>query len=57
MLGEQGIALEDFDSKGDVLVHGERWQAKTSEPVKKGQGIEITAVKNMLVLIKPTEEG
>jgi len=57
MLGEQGIALEDFDSKGDVLVHGERWQAKTSEPVKKGQGIEITAVKNMLVFIKPTEEG
>ena len=57
MLGEQGIALEDFDTKGDVLVHGERWQAKTSEPVKKGQGIEITAVKNMLVLIKPTEEG
>ncbi len=56
MLGEQGIALEDFDSKGDVLVHGERWQAKTSEPVKKGQGIEITAVKNMLVLIKPTND-
>lgn len=56
MLGEQGIALEDFDSKGDVLVHGERWQAKTSEPVKKGQGIEITAVKNMLVLIKPTKD-
>ena len=56
MLGEQGIALEDFDSKGDVLVHGERWQAKTSESVKKGQGIEITAVKNMLVLIKPTND-
>ena len=56
MLGEQGIALEDFDTKGDVLVHGERWRAKTSEPVKKGQGIEITAVKNMLVLIKPTND-
>ena len=56
MLGEQGIALEDFDTKGDVLVHGERWRAKTSEPVKKGQGIEITAVKNMLVLIKSTND-
>ena len=56
MLGEQGIALEDFDTKGDVLVHGERWRAKTSEPVKKGQGIEIMTVKNMLVLIKPTKD-
>jgi len=57
MLGGQGIAIEDFDTKGDALVHAERWRAKHSEPVKKGQGIEITAVKNMLVLIKPTEEG
>ena len=42
LLHETGIALESFDKRGRVRVHGEAWQAVTDRPVRQGDTIRVT---------------
>ncbi len=42
LLHETGIALESFDKRGRVQVHGEAWQAVTNRPVRQGDTIRVT---------------
>ena len=48
-------ALEDFDTDGGVWVHGERWQARSSEPVAKGQTLRVTKVDGLLLYVEPVD--
>jgi membrane-bound serine protease (ClpP class) len=46
-------ALSDFDSEGSVWVHGERWRALTTTPVKKGQRLRVTKVDGLSLHVEP----
>jgi membrane-bound serine protease (ClpP class) len=48
-------ALEDFDVEGAVWAHGERWRARSSVPVRKGQALKITKVENLLLHVAPLD--
>ena len=50
-------ALEDFETDGRVWVHGERWQARTSEPVSKGQTLRVTRVDGLLLHVEPADQN
>jgi membrane-bound serine protease (ClpP class) len=56
MVGSEGEALEDFDSKGWVFVHSENWKATSKSPIKRGQRIKVTAVKGLELSIEPVDE-
>jgi membrane-bound serine protease (ClpP class) len=45
-------ALEDFDREGPVWVHGERWHALSSAPVKKGQRLYVTKVDGLVLHVQ-----
>ena len=45
-------ALEDFDHEGAVWVHGERWRARSTTPVRKGQHLRVTAVENLVLRVE-----
>jgi len=47
MLGEMAEAIEDFNDKGLVRVHGELWQAVTERPVKKGQLLPVKSINGL----------
>lgn len=53
--GSTGIAMEDFEHEGMVMMQGELWKAETTGGifVKKGQQIKITGRRNLTLLVEP----
>jgi membrane-bound serine protease (ClpP class) len=52
MLHAAGEALEDFDRKGRVRVHGEAWLAESDAPVKRGDKIKVTGIDGLVLHIR-----
>lgn len=50
MIGECGTVVKAIDGQGSVFVHGEYWQASSSEPIASGTKIEVVRVTNGLEL-------
>jgi membrane-bound serine protease (ClpP class) len=46
-------ALDDFAHEGDVLIRGERWRARSSTPIKKGQALKVTRVDGLTLDVAP----
>lgn len=55
MIGAQAIALNDFTGNGHVRFHGERWNARTSVPVKQGQRLTVVAIDGLTVEVQPAD--
>jgi membrane-bound serine protease (ClpP class) len=51
LVGQLGVVRQPLDPEGYVLVHGELWRARTSDPpVPAGEPVEVTAIDDGLVL-------
>lgn len=57
MVGLTGTALKDFDRRGQVFVHGERWTALSDAPVLKGQEIRVTGMRGLTLHVEPLAAG
>ena len=55
MVGARAEALHDFDTRGQIWVHGERWTAKTSTPVTAGQPLEVVRVDGLTLHVEPRD--
>jgi membrane-bound serine protease (ClpP class) len=53
MIGSRGVAVGDFDRRGTVHVHGERWQAVTEAPLRTGEAVQVTAIDGLILSVKP----
>lgn len=51
LMGANAIALEDFDTHGHVRLHGERWNAVSDAPVKKGDDLEVVRLEGLTVFV------
>lgn len=49
-------AIDDFERDGNVRVRGERWQARSASPVRKGQPLKIMKVDGLLLHVEPARE-
>jgi membrane-bound serine protease (ClpP class) len=47
MVGERGTAYTDLKPEGQVFVHGEYWQAESTEPINAGEPIEVLEVVDL----------
>jgi len=56
MMHLSAIALTDFEKEGQVLVRGERWHARASRPVAKGQTLRIRRIEGLSLEVEPQEE-
>ena len=53
MADETAEALEDFEHEGPVWTHGERWAARSKNPVTKGQRLRVTMVEGLVLHVEP----
>jgi membrane-bound serine protease (ClpP class) len=53
MASELAEALENFDREGHVWVHGERWMARSKNPVTKGQRLIVTQIEGLILHVQP----
>jgi membrane-bound serine protease (ClpP class) len=49
-------ALENFEHEGQVLVRGERWQARSRTPVVKGQPLKVTRIDGLTLDVEPAKK-
>ncbi|MBN2028889.1 nodulation protein NfeD [bacterium] len=55
LVGEEGVAVSLLNPEGQVSVHGEVWKAKSSEKIKKGERIIVTAVDGLKMQVRKFE--
>ncbi|MFW6345165.1 MAG: NfeD family protein, partial [Halomonas sp.] len=53
LVGHEAVALEDFTGSGHVRLMGERWNARSTEPVTRGQAVRVTAVDGLTLEVVP----
>lgn len=52
LLGEQGTALGPISSEGgEVFVHGERWRALSSTPIRRGAHVVVRRVEGLTLYV------
>lgn len=57
MAGMSVEALQDFTREGWVLAAGERWQARSSRPLARGERARIVAVDGLTLIVEPGDKG
>lgn len=55
--GELGTALTALDGEGKVFVHGEYWNARSSEPIAAGEKVRVRAVKDLVIEVERAEKS
>jgi membrane-bound serine protease (ClpP class) len=53
LVSEIGTARSPIDPRGKVFVHGEIWDAVSDEPVAPGDPVEVIAVRNLTLAVRP----
>lgn len=56
MIGATAEALDSFSQTGQVRAHGERWTARASEPVTRGQHLRIKNIDGLVLEVEPVPE-
>lgn len=55
LTGETGKAYTKISKKGKVFIHGEIWNAQSSQKIKKGEDVEVVAVDGLKLTVKKRE--
>ncbi|WP_372611246.1 nodulation protein NfeD [Halomonas sp.] len=53
LVGSEAKALEDFAGQGHVRLMGERWNARSTQPLSRGQSVRVTAVDGLTLEVEP----
>lgn len=57
MLGAIGRAEEALHPRGQILVHGELWQAECAQPVPAGAAVKVTAIEGLTLKVAALDKG
>jgi membrane-bound serine protease (ClpP class) len=55
LVRERGVARSELRPLGKVFVHGELWNAEAELPVAAGDPVEVTAVRDMTLAVRPLQ--
>ena len=57
LVGLTAIAQQPLSPTGQVLVHGELWQAESPTPIAPGEPVKVRAVRNLTLLVDRIPAG
>jgi membrane-bound serine protease (ClpP class) len=58
LIGAHATALSDFQNgHGGVHVHGERWGARSEQPVREGDTVVIRDLQGLTLVVEPASAG
>lgn len=57
MLGAVAEVVADFQGRGLVHVHGERWQADSPVPLQRGQQVSVTGMRGLVLDVRPLAQS
>lgn len=52
LIGLMGTAQTDLDGRGKVFVHGEYWDAESSEKIGKGERVRVTGIDGLVLKVE-----
>jgi membrane-bound serine protease (ClpP class) len=55
MIGSTGEVLSWSGERGQIHVHGERWQARSAEPLAPGERVRVTAREELTLMVEPVK--
>jgi membrane-bound serine protease (ClpP class) len=53
LLGQTAVVVTPLDPAGQVMVHGELWQAQSDTPAARDQHVRVTAVNGLTLTVEP----
>lgn len=56
MIGTRGQVQDWAGTEGHVLVHGERWKARSSAALRAGQAVTVTAIAGLWLTVVPVSD-
>jgi len=56
MIGEIGEAVSSINPEGKIFIHGEWWNARSEESIKKGEKVEVIGKEGMILIVKKVEK-
>jgi membrane-bound serine protease (ClpP class) len=57
LLGATGVAQQPLVPSGQILVHGELWQAESNDPVNPGDRVRVRDVRGLTLLVERVPAG
>lgn len=55
LIGEQGVTVSEVDAHtGSILVHGELWESRSSEPIPAGRPVRVQRIDGLVLGVRPT---
>jgi membrane-bound serine protease (ClpP class) len=51
LIGQTAVAQQPLAPSGQVLVHGELWQAESPDPVEPGEQVKVRGVRSLTLLV------
>jgi membrane-bound serine protease (ClpP class) len=53
MVGLTGVAKTALAPQGQILVRGEIWDARSTEPIEPGTAVQVTRMEGLKLHVKP----
>lgn len=54
-IGERGESVADFSGEGMVRIYGELWRARSDQPLRRGDKVEVQGVDGLCLVVRKVE--
>ena len=52
LIGEVAVVTQPLTPSGQVLLHGELWQAESETPAERGERVRVRALRELTLLVE-----